>query len=80
MIPKNKRRTITVNNQKYEWCCNSNMEVFIKNIETKKQIKWHLENYDKEDSSQPKPVNPSFIKKLIIFFEKSKAEQALNKI
>ena len=67
MIPKNKRRIIKVNNLKYEWCCNDGMTVFVNNIETKKQIKWNLAGYDKEDYSEFTPVTPSFIKKLIIF-------------
>jgi hypothetical protein len=69
MIPKNKRRTITVNNQKYEWACNKHIAVFIKNLKTGKALNWHLPNYSFEDSPQPKPVTPSFIKKLIIFCE-----------
>lgn len=57
MIPKNIRRTITVNNILYEYCVTGCVCVFIRNMITNEKINWYQEWKDKwQQSITPKDI------------------------
>jgi hypothetical protein len=62
MIPKNKRRTIKVNGEEYEYCITGCVNVYIRNLRTKGFIHWYQEWKSKWKQS----VKPSDIRELII--------------
>lgn len=59
MIPKKKRRTITVDEVKYEYCISRGPSVFIKNLTSLMEIDW---NKDIEDYQ----ITPKDIRELIL--------------
>lgn len=46
MIPKNIRRTITVDNKKWEYCITGRYcaKIFLHNLQTNQKMKWYMEN------------------------------------
>lgn len=61
MIPKKIRRTITVNGEPYEYCVTGCVSVYIKSLETGKEIKW----WDDWKPKWKQSVKPENIKKII---------------
>ena len=63
-IPKNKRRTIHVNNTEYEYCITGYASLYVKNTKTNKEYKkiyrWNFKDPKNES------ITPSEIKQLII--------------
>lgn len=43
MMPKRIRKTIVVNGDEHEYCVTGFVTVFIKNLRTKLEIRWHQE-------------------------------------
>lgn len=62
MIPKRIRRTIIVDGQEYEYCVTGFIDIFIKNLKTKKEMRWYNDWKPKWKQS----VKPSDIKNLIL--------------
>ena len=61
MIPKNKRRTIIVNGQEWEYCISGFVSVFIKNQATKQIIEWWQDWKEKWKQA----ITPKDIRELI---------------
>lgn len=61
MIPKSKRRTLTIDNTTYEYCVTGYVSIYIKNLSTNETIKWHDEWKHKWKQS----VTPKDIEELI---------------
>ena len=62
MIPKSKRRIIIVHGTTYEYCIGGCVDVFIKNLTTKKEFKWWEEWKPKWGQA----LTPKDIRKLIL--------------
>ena len=42
-VPKNKRKTITVDGTKWEYCVTSFLTAYLKNLSTNESYRWHME-------------------------------------
>jgi uncharacterized protein YutD len=61
MIPKSKRKLITVKGEQYEYCVTGCVNIYIKNLRTGEQIKW----WDEWKLKWKTPVTPDNIRELI---------------
>jgi len=63
MIPKSKRRTITVDGVEYEYCIQGrhSKDIYIKNLKTNEQVKWYV-----DDHMEYTPITPKDIRELIL--------------
>jgi len=62
MIPKSKRRVIVVNGTTYEYCICRCVEVYIKNLTTKKEFTW----WEEWKPKWKQALTPKNIRQLIL--------------